>query len=164
MLIIASSLAGEAGLDWNMVERMYDSKTFNLAKTKALWTWIQANMSPEVAEMKNEFEARFLHAYENNELAAIEDPSTYDWANLVRWAMKSCVYPELSLPVWGDALQHFIVDLSSFEALDRPKWHRERIADRVRTHIQLQYSFRLRYITLKPKPVLLTTQNSRLDR
>ena len=143
MLIIASSLAGEAGLDWNMVERMYDSKTFNLAKTKALWTWIQANMSPEVAEMKNEFEARFLHAYENNELAAIEDPSTYDWANLVRWAMKSCVYPELSLPVWGDALQHFIVDLSSFEALDRPKWHRERIADRVRTHIQLQYSFRL---------------------
>lgn len=144
MLIIASSLAGEAGrLDWNMVERMYDSKTFNLAKTKALWIWIQANMSSEVAGMKNQFEARFLGAYENNELAAIEDPSTYDWANLVRWAMITCTYPELSLPVWGEALQHFVVDLSSFEALDRPKWHREKVADRVRTHIQLQYSFRM---------------------
>jgi hypothetical protein len=144
MLIIASSLAGEAGhLDWNMVERMYDSKTFNLANMKALWIWIQANMLSEVAELKAQFEARFLSAYENNELAAIEDPSTYDWANLVRWAMHTCVYPEISLPVWGDALQHFIVDLSSFEALDRPKWHRERIADRVRTHVQLQYSFRM---------------------
>jgi hypothetical protein len=144
MFIIASSLAGEAGcLDWNMVEKMYDSKTFNLAKMKALWIWMQANMSSEVAELKAQFEARFLIAYENNELAAIEDPSTYDWANLVRWAMHTCVYPEISLPVWGDALQHFIVDLSSFEALDRPKWHREKIADRVRTHVQLQYSFRM---------------------
>ncbi|KAF2995726.1 hypothetical protein E8E13_004667 [Curvularia kusanoi] len=143
-LIIASSMAGGAGrVDWSMVEKMQKSKRLDLAKTKALWIWMQSNMSSEIADLTAQFEGEFLNAYEKGEVGAIEDPSTYDWAYLVRWAMHSCVYPELSLPVWREALQHFIVDLSSFEALDRPRWYREAIADRVRTQVQLQYSFNL---------------------
>ena len=141
-LVIAASMAGDSGrVDWSIVEKVHSGKGFNLAKTKALWTWMQTNMAPQLAELTADFEARFLEAYENNQIAAIEDPVSYDWANIVRWAMHTCVYPDMNLPVYREALQHFIIDLSSFEALDRPKWHREKIADRVRTQLQLQYPF-----------------------
>ncbi|KAF1924163.1 uncharacterized protein M421DRAFT_424997 [Didymella exigua CBS 183.55] len=141
-LVIASSMAGvEGSIDWSIVEKAHDAKGFDLAKTKALWRWMQTNMATQIEDLTSDFETRFLEAYENNRIAAIEDPTKYDWANLVRWAMHTCVYPELSLPVYREALQHFIVDLSSYEALDRPKWYRERVADRVRTQLQLQYPF-----------------------
>ncbi|KAL1654145.1 hypothetical protein SLS61_003148 [Didymella pomorum] len=141
-LVIASCMAGEeGGVDWSIVDKVLDAKGFDLAKTKALWDWMRTNMAQQIADLINDFETRFLEAYEDNRIAAIEDPAKYDWANLVRWAMHTCVYPELSLPVYREALQHFIVELSSFEALDRPKWYRERIADRVRTQLQLQYPF-----------------------
>lgn len=141
-LIVASCMAGEEGsVDWSIVEKVHDAKGFDLAKTKALWGWMQTNMAQQIADLTIDFEARFLEAYEDNRIAAIEHPATYDWANLVRWAMHTCVYPELSLPVYREALQQFIVDFSSFEALDRPKWHREKIADRVRTQLELQYPF-----------------------
>lgn len=141
-LIIASSMAGGEGrVDWSIVEKVHNEKGFDLAKTKALWTWMQVKMNSQIAQLTADFEDRFLEAYEDDRIAAIEDPSTYNWANLVRWAMQTCVYPELSLPVYREALQQFIVDLSSFETLNRPKWYRERIADRVRTQLQLQYSY-----------------------
>ncbi|XPS92777.1 hypothetical protein M3J09_002157 [Ascochyta lentis] len=141
-LIIASSMAGkDRCVEWNIVERVHNTKGFDLTKTKALWTWMQTNMAPQLADMTIDFQTRFLEAYENNRVAAIEDPASYDWANLVRWAMHTCVYPEPSLPMYQEALQRFIVDLSSFEVLDRPKWYREKIADRVRTQLQLQYPF-----------------------
>lgn len=139
-LVIASSMAGGAGLiDWRIVEIVHNDKGFDLAKTKALWGWMQVNMATQIAQLTANFEDCFVEAYENDRIAAIEDPSTYNWAKLVRWAMHTCVYPELSLPVYREALQQFIVDLSSFEVLDRPKWYREKIADRVRSHLQLQY-------------------------
>ncbi|KAJ8107635.1 hypothetical protein OPT61_g8728 [Boeremia exigua] len=141
-LVIASSMAGGQGrVDWSIVEKVHNSKGFDLEKTKTLWAWMQTNMATQIADLTADFEARFLEAYENDRIAPIEDPSKYDWANLVRWAMHNCVYPELSLPIYREALQQFIVDLSSFEVLDRPKWYREKIADRVRTQIQLQYSY-----------------------
>lgn len=141
-LVIASSFAGgDGGVDWRIVEKVHSTKGFNLAKTKSLWSWMQANMASQIDELAADFEARFLEAYEDNRIASIEDLATYDWVNLVRWAMHTCIYPELSLPVCREALQHFIVDLSSFEALDRPKWYREKIADRVRTQLQLEYPF-----------------------
>lgn len=141
-LVIASSMTGEdGGIDWNIVETVYNTKVFELTKTKALWTWMQANMAVHIAELAADFQARFLDAYEQNKIAAIEDSKSYDWGNLVRWAMHTCVYPELSLPACRDTLQQFIVDLSSFEAMDRPKWYREKIAERVRTQLQLQFPF-----------------------
>ena len=141
-LVIASCMAGEEGyVDWSIVEKVHTIKGFNLTKTKTLWAWMKTNMAPQIVELRADFETRFLMAYENKRLVAIEDPTSYDWPNLVRWAMHTCVYPELSLPIYREALQQFIVDLSSFEALDRPKWYRERIADRVRTELQLRYPF-----------------------
>lgn len=141
-LVVASSMAGEEGcVDWSIVEKVHDTKGFDLARTKTLWHWMQTNMATQIADLTSDFEVRFLDAYETNRIAAIEDPAEYDWADLVRWAMHTCVYPEFSLPGYREVLQQFIVDLSSFEALDRPKWYRERIADRVRTQLQLQYSF-----------------------
>ncbi len=141
-LVIASSMGGGDGqVEWSIVEKVYTTKGFDLIKTKALWAWMRSNMAASIAETTAEFEARFLEAYEHGSVAAIENPLTYDWANLVRWALHSCLYPELSLPACREALQHFVIDLSSFEALDRPKWHREQIADRVRTQLQLQYPF-----------------------
>lgn len=140
-LVIASSMTGANGhIDWSIVEKV-QNKAFDLSKTKALWAWMQTNMASQIAQLTVDFETRFLQAYESGRIATIEDPATYDWANLVRWAMHTCIYPELSLPVYREALQHFIVDLSSFEVLDRPRWYRENIADRVRTQLQLQYPF-----------------------
>ncbi|KZM18872.1 DNA binding [Ascochyta rabiei] len=141
-LVIASSMTGKDGcVEWNIVERVHDTKGLDLTKTKALWTWMQTNMAPQLANLTADFQTRFLEAYENNRIAAIEDPESYDWANLVKWAMHTCVFSDLSLPVYQEALQKFTVDLSSFEVMDRPKWHREKIADRVRTQLQLQFPF-----------------------
>jgi transcription factor C subunit 3 len=141
-LVIAASMAdGDGCVDWSIVEKVHNTKGFNLPRTKTLWGWMQTNMAPEIATLTADFEARFLEAYEDGRIAAIEDPAAYDWANLIRWAMHHCIYPELSLPVYREALRHFIVDLSSFEVLDRPKWYREKTADRVRTQLQLWYPF-----------------------
>lgn len=151
-LVIATSMAGGAGrVDWTIVEKVHSAKSFDLAKIRTLWAWMQANMAAEIASLTVNFQTRFLEAYENGTVAAIEDTSTYDWAKLVRWAMHTCVYPELSLPVYREALQQFVVDLSNFEALDRPKWLREKIADRVRTRLQLQFSYSMPLHLTQPK-------------
>lgn len=141
-LVIASSMAGGRGLvDWSIVEKVHNYKGFDLVKTKNLWEWMLVNMATQIAELTATFQDCFVEAYENDKIAAIEEPSTYNWANLVRWAMHTCVYPELILPVYREALQQFIIDFSSFEAMDRPKWHRERTADRVRVQLLLQYPY-----------------------
>lgn len=158
-LVIASTMAGQDGcVDWTIVAKVHNTKGFDLAKTKRLWTWMQGNMTHQIAELRADFETRFLEAYENHRIAAIEDPATYDWVNLVRWAMHNCAYPEFSLPMSQEALQQFIVDLSSFEAIDRPKWHREKIADRVRTQLQLRYPFSAPLHQLHPPRSLVSEE------
>jgi hypothetical protein len=48
---------------------------------------------------------------------------------------------ELSLPVHREALERFNVDESNYTALDRVNWYGKRMADSMRTQLQLQLSF-----------------------
>ncbi|KAH9877975.1 hypothetical protein J1614_003192 [Plenodomus biglobosus] len=142
-LVIATSMSAEEGVaDWSIVERVYSSdKLFDVPKTKKIWAWMQSEMAPQVADLTDNFQNLFLEAYEQGHLSPIEDPSTYDWASLARWATESCTYPELPLPLLREALQKFTVDESDYAVLDRAKWYKDKVADRSRTLLQLQLSF-----------------------
>ncbi|KAI8931906.1 hypothetical protein NX059_010810 [Plenodomus lindquistii] len=142
-LVIATSMSGEEGVaDWSIIEKVYSGdKLFDVAKTRKIWDWMQREMSPQVTELTESFQALFLEAYEQGEVGAIEDPDTHDWTGLVRWATRACTYPEVPLPLLREALQKFKVDESEYTILDRAKWYRDKVADRSRTLLQLQHSF-----------------------
>ncbi|KAF2126418.1 hypothetical protein P153DRAFT_388460 [Dothidotthia symphoricarpi CBS 119687] len=142
-LIIAASMSVTDGVvDWTIVEKVHGSdKGFQLLRLQKLWTWMQTSMAVQLAELSTTFQSCFLSAYEQGKVAAIEDPETYDWSNLVRWTMRKCTYPELPLPIQREALRQYVVVESSYEALDRKTWYNEKIADRTRAQLQLQYSY-----------------------
>ncbi|KAF1938961.1 hypothetical protein EJ02DRAFT_436720 [Clathrospora elynae] len=143
VFVVASSMSEEDGVvDWSVVERVYGSdKFFDVAKAKKLWSWMQMNMVKQVHELTKTFQSSFLEAYETDKVAAIEDASTHDWLGLVRWAVRTCTYPELPLSALHEAYRLFTVDESSYENLDRVKWYKNNSADRARTLLQLQHSF-----------------------
>ncbi|EUC31021.1 hypothetical protein COCCADRAFT_102384 [Bipolaris zeicola 26-R-13] len=141
--VVVSSLSGEDGsMDWGLFKRVYaNDKRFNLNTARKLWSWMQNRMAKQVNDLTASFQSLYLEAYESGQIAAIEDPETHDWAGLVRWASYKCAFPEIPLPVLREALQHFAIEESSFENLDRVSWFKATTADRTRTMLQLQYSF-----------------------
>jgi hypothetical protein len=141
--VVASSISAEDDqVDWSIVKKVHDSdKFFDEAKAQKLWAWMQTNMVEEVGELTTNFQSIFLEAYEAGKVAAIEEPDNYDWAELVRWTMRKCTYPELPLPILREALQQFAVDESKYETLDRIAWYKANTADRTRSLLQLQHTF-----------------------
>jgi transcription factor C subunit 3 len=141
--IVASSLSGEDGqIDWSLVKNVYaGDRFFDMAKTCKLWKWMRTHMSEQIHELTTTFQSLYLEAYEAGKVAVIEHPETHDWKGLVQWAMRKCAYPDLPLPVFRQALQHFAVDESNYEILDRVIWYKAATADRTRTMLQLQQSF-----------------------
>jgi hypothetical protein len=142
-LIIASSMSGEGDVvEWSIVEKVYSrDKFFDLTRVKKLWAWVRAHMTAQLGEITTTVQSTFLDAYEQGRIPAIEYPATYDWAGLLRWVVKKCQYPEVPLPVYHEALQHFTVDESSYLVLDRSAWYTKKLADSKRTQLQLHYSY-----------------------
>lgn len=142
-LIVAMSMSGIAGVvDWSIVEKVYTrDKFFDLTRVKKLWAWIQASMTAQLDELTSTVQSTFLDAYEQGRIPAIEDSATYDWAGLLRWVIKNCEYPEVPIPLYTEALQHFTVDESNYLALDRSAWYMKNLADAKRTQLQLQFSY-----------------------
>jgi hypothetical protein len=142
-LVLASSVSEEDGVvDWTIVQKVYArDKFFSVLKTKKLWTWMQAHMTAQLDQLSNNLQTNLLAAYDAGRLPTIDDPNIYDWAGLLRWTMRTCEYSELSLPVHREALERFNVDESNYTALDRVNWYGKRMADSMRTQLQLQLSF-----------------------
>ncbi|EUC46228.1 hypothetical protein COCMIDRAFT_93312 [Bipolaris oryzae ATCC 44560] len=164
--VVVSSLSGEDGsMDWGLVKRVYvNDKRFDLNMARKLWSWMQNRMAKQVNALTVSFQSLYLEAYETGKVAAIEDPETHDWAGLVRWATCKCTFPELPLPILREALQHFAIEESSYENLDRVSWFKATTADRTRTMLQLQYSFtaplhRSRKPAWSPKDKLLKARS-----
>jgi transcription factor C subunit 3 len=142
-LALASSMSGEAGrIEWAIVEKVYArDKFFDLPKVKRLWGWMRVHMATQVAKVIASLQSNMLTAYEAGRLPAIEDPEVYDWAGLTRWTMRTCSYPEDSLPARRTALDQFAIDESAYTTLDRAHWYGKKVADTTRTQLQLQTSF-----------------------
>ena len=142
-LVIASSMVGDDGsVDWNIVSRVYgDAPRFNLAKTKRIWSWMQDKMNEQLEDMVNSFQSHFLKAYEEGNVEPIEDPETYDWAALVRWALSTCKNIELSLPVVREVLNDFQFDVLDYNILDRKVWYNTTLANVGRDERFAKYSF-----------------------
>jgi hypothetical protein len=140
-LVVASSMAGDDAVDWSIVEKVLGGSEFDLSKTKKLWAWVQTKMPAKITELKAAFQHRFIEAYENGQVAAIDDPEAYDWAALVEWTARKCVFTEIPLSSCQEELQQYAVDESRHEALDRSRWYKDKIADSTRMQLQLQYSF-----------------------
>lgn len=142
-LVVASSMSGEDGvIDWNIITRVYKGdRNFGLEKMKKTWSWIQENMMDQFGTLTESFQSSFLEAYENGEVASIDDPENYDWANLVRWMLQHCPYPEAPLPMSRMALRDYEVDLSNYEVLDRPSWYRDNITYLRRAQCLLNSTF-----------------------
>jgi hypothetical protein len=141
--VIVSSLSGDDGqIDWSLFKNVYTGdRFFDMAKTQKLWGWMQTHMSEQIRKLTTSFQSLYLEAYETAKVASIENPETHDWEGLVQWAMRKCAYPDLPLPVLRQALQHFAVDESNYEIMDRVLWYKAATADRTRTMLQLQQSF-----------------------
>lgn len=142
-LVIASCMSTEEGIvDWNVVSSVYTSdRRFDLERTKKVWSWVQDNMSTQVSTLTAEFQNSFLEAYEKGRVASIDDPNTYDWAALVRWALRTCEYPEPPLPSSPDALQDFTIEESQYKLFDRKDWQNPRIAHVNRVQRVLKYAY-----------------------
>lgn len=142
-LVIASSMSSDDGnVDWSIVSKVYgEDRAFDLEKTKKTWSWVQENMATQLSTLTESFQSAFLQAYETGKIASIEEPETYDWASLVQWALRHCKYPELPLPQSRKALQDFVIDISSYEVLDRPVWYRDSLAANGRAKRLLNYAF-----------------------
>jgi len=142
-LVVASSMSGHEGaVDWSIIAKIYDEEpSFNLEKIKKTWSWMRKHMATQLHELTETFQLSFLEAYEKGTLASIEDPETYDWANLVRWALKTCKYPEPLLPIARKALDDYEVDVSPFEVIDRSLWYKENLSVINRTQRLLKYAY-----------------------
>jgi hypothetical protein len=142
-LILASCMSGKDGnVNWSIVGKVYARDNFfNIFKAKKLWTWMQIHMAIQLEELNNTLQTNLLTAYDAGRLPTIHDPDVYDWAGLVRWTMRTCEYPEIPLPVYQEALNQFVVEESGYVALDRVNWYGKKLADTVRTQLQLQLPF-----------------------
>ncbi|KAH7113755.1 hypothetical protein B0J11DRAFT_619202 [Dendryphion nanum] len=142
-LIVASCMSGEEGnVDWNIVTQAYsDDHRFDLQKTKDLWKWAQQNMRYQLETLTSRFQSEFLEAYENKRVASIDDPDTYDWAALVRWALRTCDYPEPPLPRSDNALRSFFIEELKTTPLDRAMFSSKKLSNLVRTQRILKYAY-----------------------
>lgn len=142
-LIVASSMAGEDGnVDWDIVKKVYsESPRFDLEKTKKTWVWMQKRMSSQLRGMTGSFQSQFLSAYEERKVDPIEDPDTYDWGKLVRWALLTCTHLEPPLPLAREALDDCQFDLSNYEVLDRKVWYNTTLANINRDERFAKYTF-----------------------
>ncbi|CAI6341001.1 unnamed protein product [Periconia digitata] len=141
-LVVASCMSGKEGtVNWDIVVKVLNRPRFDLEKTKETWRWIQKNMTGQLHSVTENFESTFLKAYEEGNVASIEDPETYDWANLVRWAMLHCRYPLPSLPQERENLKDYQIDISNYQLFDRSSWYRNDTAALVRSHKILGYGF-----------------------
>ncbi|KAJ4290246.1 hypothetical protein N0V90_010461 [Kalmusia sp. IMI 367209] len=142
-LVIASSMTGDAhSIDWNIVSSVYtEDCRFDLKKTKKMWAWMQTRMALQLRSIAESFQACFLNAYEEEKVDPIEDPGTYDWAKLVRWALLSCSYQEPPLPLAREALNDCQFDISSYEILDRSVWYNTTLTSINREERFAKYTF-----------------------
>lgn len=142
-LVVASSLSTEDGsVNWSIVEQVYaNDPLFDQHRTKELWNWVQVNMFEQVVELRHTFQSTFLAAYEAGRLPDIDDPESYDWVGLLRWAMRTCAYPELPLPFDLEEIRKLVADESNYRKLNRATWYREKIADNTRSQLQLLVPF-----------------------
>jgi hypothetical protein len=142
--VVASSMSGEEStVDWDIMKTVYhEDPYFDLEKTKNTWSWMRKHMEDQLRKLTTSFQTSFLEAYEQGTLASIEDPESYDWANLVRWALHHCAYPEPLLPAAREALNDFEIDVSSFDVLDRSLWYDNKyFAFTRRTQRLLKYAY-----------------------
>ncbi|CAE7022611.1 hypothetical protein P3342_005080 [Pyrenophora teres f. teres] len=141
--VVISSLSGEDGyIDWSLVRKAHArDRFFDATKARKLWEWIRTNMSEQVEKLTTNFQSLYLEAYEAGKVTPIENPETHDWAELVRWAVRKCTYPEIPLPLLREALDQFTVQESNYENLDRVRWFKVGTADRNRAMLQLHTSY-----------------------
>ncbi|KAF1973862.1 hypothetical protein BU23DRAFT_598721 [Bimuria novae-zelandiae CBS 107.79] len=142
-LVIAHSMVGEDGIvDWDIVSQVYkEAPRFNLEKTKSMWAWMQKRMTEQLRCMTGSFQSHFLSAYEEGKVDPIDDPRTYDWAKLVRWALLTCTYLDPPLPPAREALNDCQFDISSYDVLDRKIWHNTNLANTNRDERLIKHSF-----------------------
>ncbi|KAF2025202.1 hypothetical protein EK21DRAFT_77007 [Setomelanomma holmii] len=155
-LVLASLMSGEGDrVEWGIVEKVFaQDKLFDLPRTKKLWTWMQSHMAAQVSELVDTYVSNMLAAYEAGKLPSILDPDVYDWAGLIRWTLRTCAYPNIPLPLHREAIEQLTVDESAYATLDRVHWYGKKVADTVRTQLQLHTSFvaPLYHPSAQPRP------------
>jgi transcription factor C subunit 3 len=142
-LAIAHCMSGDEGnVEWDIVETVYRSEpSFSLPNTKSLWRWMQINMAQEVQTLTNDFQTAFLDAYAAGKVDSIDDPKTYDWAALVRWAMRTFEHPQARLPETKEELGDYYVEDSQYLQFDAVDWNIQSYSYVNRAQRALKYAY-----------------------
>ncbi|KAF2272684.1 uncharacterized protein EI97DRAFT_483499 [Westerdykella ornata] len=141
-LAIAYIMSGQGDIDWRIPSKVYEAEPrFKVEKMKKLWSWVQTNMQVQLRSFTTSFENAYLEAYEQGNVDVLEDPDTYDWAALVRWALITCDYSEPPLPRVREALHHYSIEESSYRLFDRSQWAISDLAHVKRANSLLKYSY-----------------------
>ncbi|KAF2658955.1 hypothetical protein K491DRAFT_676096 [Lophiostoma macrostomum CBS 122681] len=142
-LVIACCMSGAGDrMDWDIVQTVYRSElSFSLTKTKGLWQWMQINMAQEVQTLTINFQTAFLEAYAAGKVDSIDNPKTYDWAALVRWAMKTLDLPQSKLPDTKKALSDYSVEEMPHLNFDAVDWSIQSHSYATRAQRALNYTY-----------------------
>jgi hypothetical protein len=141
-LVVATSMSGEDdSVDWEIVKKVNGDLQSDLKDTEKAWMWMKTNMAAQVRTLMESFQSKFLEAYEEGNIASIEDPATYDWENLVRWATLRCEYSDPPLPVTQEFLAEYHLDISEYQSFSRVSWYKKSLASIVRSKLLNDYAF-----------------------
>ncbi|RYP22338.1 hypothetical protein DL765_001690 [Monosporascus sp. GIB2] len=98
-VVIKSLIGGVEGtIDYGLILKLFPEKSFTSLKN--FWPKACKQRKRFVNALTEKFQSSFLEAYEKGDLPPLDfdNPEDYDWASLVRWAMKLDIHEDVYLP------------------------------------------------------------------
>ncbi|RYP38227.1 hypothetical protein DL766_001137 [Monosporascus sp. MC13-8B] len=98
-VVIKSLIGGVEGtIDYGLILKLFPERSFTSLKN--FWPKACKQRKRFVNALTEKFQSSFLEAYEKGDLPPLDfdNPEDYDWASLVRWAMKLDIHEDVYLP------------------------------------------------------------------
>jgi hypothetical protein len=131
-------------VDWKIVEATYKQNRtpLDLENARKMWSFLNENLPDQVESLKAEFQEKFLTAYEEGKVPAMDNMDSYEWLKVVEWAMKNCKFPEMPLP---RDIENFrdgwnIIE-DSYRRFNREEWYKMGFPAYVKENKIVQYQY-----------------------
>ncbi|CAM1508521.1 Fc.00g053690.m01.CDS01 [Cosmosporella sp. VM-42] len=88
----------DKAIDWGLLLRIFPN--IELSVLRRFWIHARKQQGASIAKLTKDFQAKFLAAYEREELPEIdfEDPLDYEWNGLIEWTLQLNRKDDIQLP------------------------------------------------------------------